>query len=127
MLPTLLPNTTPSFTFYTHPSTHLLYLISHSPDSAPVQQRMKHTLAIPGLLVHAEDVGVSVDRRIESHEVGDVCFDDAAGDGDGNEEGEGNTKRQGKYRSMYNRKGFVGTELVYGNIDADREVLEKAV
>jgi twinfilin-like protein len=88
-----------------------MYFIFHSPDTATVQQRMKHTMAIPGLLVHAEDVGVHVDRKTEIHEPADLVF-------------EQEDDRAGRFRSMFNRKGFEGTEYVYANIEADRTFLD---
>ncbi|KAJ4369445.1 Twinfilin-1 [Didymella sp. IMI 355093] len=69
-----IPVTHPTFTFYHH-SNKRLYFIFHSPDSATVQQRMKHTMAIPGLVnVHAEDCGVHIDQKIEIHEPEDLVF-----------------------------------------------------
>ncbi|KAH8719325.1 hypothetical protein GQ44DRAFT_751739 [Phaeosphaeriaceae sp. PMI808] len=96
-IPPLIPTTTPSFTFFTHPTLHQLFFIFHSPDVASVQARMKHTMAIPGLLVHAEDAGVRIDRRIEVHDPTDVVFEEEDRDA-------------GKFRSLFARKGFVGTE-----------------
>ncbi|KAA8620578.1 actin monomer binding protein [Pyrenophora tritici-repentis] len=54
-----LPAETPSFTLYRHAITRILlrfilYFIFHSPDTASVQERMMHTMAIPGLInIHA--------------------------------------------------------------------------
>ncbi|KAF1357300.1 hypothetical protein EJ07DRAFT_181490 [Lizonia empirigonia] len=71
-----LPTTRPTFTFYHHPNT-LIYFIFHSLDSATVQQRMKHTMAIPGLVnVHAQDCGVHVDQKIEIHEPSELMFEE---------------------------------------------------
>jgi twinfilin-like protein len=87
----------------------MLYFIFHSPDTAPVQQRMKHTLAIPGLLVHAEDAGIQVDRKIETHDHEDLVFE--SGD-----------DRVGRFRSVYARKGvYKGTEMQYAGLERDRE------
>ncbi|KAH7065991.1 hypothetical protein BKA63DRAFT_537922 [Paraphoma chrysanthemicola] len=107
----LLPTTTPTFNFYHHPSHHLLYFIFHSPDISTVQHRMKHTMAIPGLLVHAEDVDVVADQKIEIHDPDDLVF-------------ESKDRRMGKFRSMFNRKGFEGTEYVYENLEADKKYLD---
>ena len=97
----------PSFTFYRHPTTKLLYFIFHSPDSATVKQRMKHTMAIPGLVnVHAQDQGVHVDQKIEIHSPEDLVF-------------ETKDERIGKFRSMYLRNRFEGTESKYDNLKAD--------
>ncbi|KAF2027589.1 hypothetical protein EK21DRAFT_71505 [Setomelanomma holmii] len=107
-----LPTTTPTFTFFHHPTHAIIYFIFHSPDSATVQARMKHTMAIPGLLVHAEDVGVVVDRKIEIHEPDELVFE-------GLEIANG-----GRFRSMFNRKGFEGTELQYRNMERDKKLLD---
>jgi twinfilin-like protein len=74
---------------------------------------MKHTMAIPGLLVHAEDVGMHVDLKIEIHEPDDLVF------------GEKKDERVGRFRSVYNREGFKGTELMYKKMEGDSEFLEK--
>ncbi|KAJ4346023.1 Twinfilin-1 [Ascochyta clinopodiicola] len=101
-----LPATHPTFTFYRHPNKHL-YFIFHSPDSASVQQRMKHTMAIPGLVnLHAQDCGVHVDQKIEIHEPGDLVF--------GEED-----ERVGRFRSMYLRGGWRGTESRYEALESD--------
>jgi twinfilin-like protein len=73
---------------------------------------MKHTLAIPGLLVHAEDAGICVDRKIEIHEPSDLKFEDSKDD------------RVGRFRSMYRREGFNGTELMYEGMTRDKEFLD---
>jgi twinfilin-like protein len=112
-LSSLLPSTFPTFTFYHHPTNSMVYFIFFSPDSASVQQRMTHTLAIPGLLVHAEDVGVHVDRKLEIHDPDDVVFE------------AGRDERVGRFRSMYNREGFRGTELVYEGMGRDREFVDR--
>jgi twinfilin-like protein len=87
---------------------HILYFIFHSPDSATVRQRMKHTLAIPGLIVHAEDVGVHVDQKIEIHDPEDLVF-------------EAKDEKIGRFRGMYLRNGFRGTELMYEGVERDGE------
>jgi twinfilin-like protein len=74
---------------------------------------MKHTLAIPGLLVHAEDVGVHVDLKLEIHDPDDVVF------------GEEKDERVGRFRSMYNREGFQGTELMYEGMGRDKEFVDR--
>jgi twinfilin-like protein len=102
-----LPPNTPSFTFYRHPTTHILYFIFHSPDHATVQQRMMHTLAIPGLInVHAKDADVHVDEKIEIHDPKELVF--AARD-----------ERVGRFRSLYLRNKVVGTESVYEGLRGD--------
>jgi twinfilin-like protein len=106
-----IPTTQPSFTFYHHPTNHLLYFIFHSPDSATVQARMKHTLAIPGLIVHAQDVGVHVDQKIEIHEPTDLVFEEK-------------DARIGKFRSMFLQNGWKGTESVYKGMEADKQFLD---
>jgi twinfilin-like protein len=72
---------------------------------------MTHTMAIPGLLVHAEDVGVHVDAKIEIHEPRDLVFEEK-------------DTRKGKFRSLWNRDGFKGTESVYVSMAADKSFLE---
>jgi twinfilin-like protein len=67
----------------------MIYFIFHSPDTATVQQRMKHTMAIPGLLVHAEDVGIRIDRKLEIHDPDDLEFEDSK------------DERVGRFRSVY--------------------------
>ncbi|KAL5117564.1 Twinfilin-1 [Pleosporales sp. CAS-2024a] len=107
-----LPLTTPSFTFYHHPVTNMVYLIFHSPDIATVQQRMQSTMAIPGLLVHAEDAGIRVDQKIEIHDPSDVEFESVR------------DARAGRFRSMYRREGYNGTELVYKGMARDKAFLD---
>lgn len=103
-----LPTDIPSFTFYRHPTTNLLYFIFHSPDSASVRERMMHTVAIPGLVnVHAKEQGVYVDQKIEIHDPEDLAFDTK-------------DERIGTFRSMYLRNRFQGTESVYHNLEADK-------
>ena len=77
---------------------------------------MKHTVAISGLLVHAEDLGVSVDQKIEIHELGDLVFEDRRG-GDGD-------RGVAKFRSLYERNAFTGTELMYTSMEADKKFLD---
>ena len=99
--------THPTFTLYHHPNKRL-YFIFHSPDSATVQQRMKHTMAIPGLVnVHAEDCGVHIDQKIEIHEPDDLAFED--------------DEKIGRFRSMYLRGGWQGTESQYNGLERDLE------
>jgi twinfilin-like protein len=72
---------------------------------------MMHTMAIPGLLVHAEDVGVHVDTKIEIHEPSELVF-------------EKKDERKGKFRSLWNRDGFKGTEGVYAGMEGDKTFLD---
>jgi twinfilin-like protein len=110
-----IPTELPSFTFYRHPETNLLYFIFCSPDSASVQQRMKHTVSIPGLVnVHAQDSGVHVDQKLEIHDPGDLTF-------------EGDGPRIGKFRSVYLRNRFEGTDSVYENMTSDKAFLDAVV
>lgn len=103
-----LPMTYPTFTFYRHPNNRL-YFIFHSPDAATVQQRMKHTMAIPGLVnVHAEDCGVHVDQKIEIHEPEDLVFEES-------------DDKVGRFRSVYLRNGFQGTENQYEGLERDQQ------
>ena len=68
---------------------------------------MKHTLAIPGLInVHAVDQDVHVDQKIEIHDPDDLVF-------------EGKDERVGRFRSMYLRNRFEGTESVYDGLEKD--------
>ncbi|KAF2126022.1 actin monomer binding protein-like protein [Dothidotthia symphoricarpi CBS 119687] len=107
-----LPTERPSFTFYRHPSTNILYFIFCSPDSASVQERMKHTMAIPGLVnVHAEDNGVHVDQKIEIHDPADLVF-------------EAKDDRIGKFRSLYLRNATEGTESTYSAMEADKSFFD---
>ncbi|KAF2638563.1 hypothetical protein P280DRAFT_481918 [Massarina eburnea CBS 473.64] len=93
-----LPTDRPSFTFYRHISNKQLYFIFCSPDCASVKERMKHTMAIPGLVnIIMKDMGVEVDQKIEIHDPEDLTF-------------EGKNERIGKFRSMYLRNEVVGTE-----------------
>lgn len=98
---------------------------------------MTHTMGIPGLLVHAEDAGIHICKKLEIHSPSEVEFGVVEKCGGGKEEGEdgeeggGNRDsgeeegvRVGKYRSMYNRQGFRGTELVYGGMEGDRAFLD---
>ncbi|KAJ8119003.1 hypothetical protein OPT61_g124 [Boeremia exigua] len=102
-----LPMSHPTFTFYRHPNKRL-YFIFHSPDSATVQQRMKHTMAIPGLVnVRAKDCGIHVDQKIEIHEPEDLTF-------------EKDDEKVGKFRSMYLRGEWQGTESQYEGLERDR-------
>ena len=68
---------------------------------------MMHTLAIPGLVnVHAQDLGVHVDQKIEIHNPEDLVF-------------ETKDERIGKFRTMYLRNRFEGTESKYDSLKAD--------
>lgn len=77
--------------------------------------------------MHAEDCGVDVDRRREIHDLGDLGLEMDDGEGDQAEKGDGDEKIEVKYRSMFERKAFKGTELVYGNLESDRQILEGIV
>lgn len=69
---------------------------------------MKHTMAIPGLVnVHAEDCGLHVDQKIEIHEPEDLQF----------QEGD---EKVGKFRSMYLRGEWQGTESRYEGQERDQ-------
>lgn len=104
----LLPITHPTFTLYRHYNKRL-YFIFHSPDSATVQQRMKHTMAIPGLIsVHVGECGVHIDQKIEIHEPEDLTF-------------EGGDEKIGKFRSVYLRGEWHGTESQYDGLEKDLE------
>nr|GFD52387.1 hypothetical protein [Tanacetum cinerariifolium] len=86
----------------------------HSPDSATVQQRMKHTMAIPGLVNgHAEECGVHVDQRIEIHEPEDLVFEEC-------------DKKIGKFRSVYLRGEWRGTESQYDGLERDVKFYDAA-
>ena len=65
---------------------------------------MTHTMAIAGLVgVIAKDQGIVIDRTMEIHEPGEVEFE---------EEGEGD-QRIGRFRSVFQLGGRVGTENVW--------------
>jgi twinfilin-like protein len=62
---------------------------------------MTHTLAIPGLInIIAKDQGVNVDQKIELHDPEDLVFEER-------------DERIGKFRSMYLRNEWNGTESLY--------------
>lgn len=106
---TIFPMSHPSFTFYRHKVSSILYFIFHSPDSASIQERMKHTMAIPGLInVHAEDAGVHVEQKIEIHDPSELVFEEA-------------DERVGKFRSVYLWNKYQGTESVYDNLESDAQ------
>lgn len=87
----------PNFTFYRHPDTYLLYFIYYCPDTAKVGHRMRHTVAIPGLVdVIAQEQNVHVDQKLEIHDKDDLVF-------------ETQDEHIGKTRSMYLRNEFDGT------------------
>jgi len=73
---------------------------------------MKHTMAIPGLLVHAEDAGILVDQKIEIHEPDELDF------------GAEKDERLVRFRSMYRREGFSGTELTYEGMENDKDFFD---
>lgn len=65
-------------------------------------------MAIPGLInVHAEDQGIHIDQKIEIHDPDDLVF-------------EGKDERIGKFRSVYLRNAFEGTESTYERLEADK-------
>jgi twinfilin-like protein len=70
------------------------------------------TMAIPGLLVHAEDAGIRVDQKIEIHNPDDLVFEEAK------------DERVDRFRSMYRRDGFDGAELTYEGMVRDKEFLD---
>ena len=73
---------------------------------------MKHTMAIPGLInVHAKDADVHVDQKIEIHDPEDLVF-------------EAKDERIGKFRSVYLRNRFEGTESTYRTMEADKAFYE---
>jgi twinfilin-like protein len=107
-----LPTDHPSFTFYRHLESGLTYFIFCSPDSVPVKERMSHTLAIPGLVnIIANENGVVVDQKIEIHDPDELEF----GEKD---------KRIGKFRSLYLRNEFVGTESTWEKMDEAQNTLD---
>ncbi|KAF2678128.1 hypothetical protein K458DRAFT_377137 [Lentithecium fluviatile CBS 122367] len=109
----LLPTAHPSFTFYRHLTTNTLYFIFCSPDSASVQERMKHTMAIPGLVnIIAKNNGVNVDQKIEIHDVEDLVFEER-------------DERIGQFRSMYLRGGMRGTESTWEGMEEYQRTLDK--
>lgn len=107
-----LPTDRPSFTFYRHPSNNILYFVFCSPDSATVVERMKHTIAIAGLVnIIAKDNGVHIDQKIEIHDPEDLDF--IEGD-----------ERIGKFRSVYLRNNFLGTESRWEGMEEYQKVLD---
>lgn len=107
-----LPTDKPSFTFYRHASNNRLYFIFCSPDSANVKERMKHTMAIPGLVnVIAQDNCVNVDQKLEIHDPKELYFDKE-------------DKRIGKFRSMYLRNEFAGTESQWDGKEEQQKILD---
>lgn len=102
---TKIPKETPSFTFYRHPDLKRLYFIYFSPDNAPVKARMAHTTAIPGLSnVIAKEQGLTIDQKIEIHELEDLVF-------------ENKDNRIGKFRSMYLLNERNGTESLWKDME----------
>ena len=72
-------------------------------------------MAIPGLInVHAEDQGVHVDQKIEIHDPEDLVFQVKDG-------------RVGKFRSVYLRNGFEGTESQYEGLEQDKRFYDAVV
>ncbi|KAF2795092.1 hypothetical protein K505DRAFT_374155 [Melanomma pulvis-pyrius CBS 109.77] len=107
-----LPTDHPSLTFYRHLESHLTYFIFCSPDSAPVKECMTYVMAIPGLInIIAKECGINVDQKIEIHDREELEF----GERD---------KRIGKFRSMYLRNEFVGTESTWESMEASQKVLD---
>jgi twinfilin len=100
-LPSKLPSSHPSLTFYRHLDSSLLYFIFLSPDSAPVKVRMMHTMAIPGLVnIIAKENKVQVDQKIEIHDPEDLNFEE-------------HDERIGRFRSMFLLNGSRGTESMW--------------
>jgi twinfilin-like protein len=107
-----LPTDRPSFTFYRRQVSHVLYFIFCSPDNASVQERMKHTMAIPGLInIIAKDNGVDVDQKVEIHEPEELEFEET-------------DKRIGMFRSMYLRNGVKGTESTWEGMEEYQKTLD---
>ena len=107
-----LPSDKPSFTFYRHITDNRLYFIFCSPDSANVKERMKHTMAIPGLVnIIAKDNGVNVDQKLEIHDADELDF--------GKKD-----ERIGKFRSMYLRNEFTGTESQWEGMGEQQKILD---
>ncbi|KAF2112518.1 hypothetical protein BDV96DRAFT_601926 [Lophiotrema nucula] len=106
-----LPKDHPTYNFYRHPTTSLIYFIYLSPDTAPVKSRMSSIMAIPGLvnIIAESEEGVTVDRKIEIHDPEDLDLDGVVK--------EGRDGRIGKFRSMYLRNGFEGTESVWEGME----------
>jgi twinfilin-like protein len=74
---------------------------------------MKHIMAIPGLInVHSHDRNVHVDQKIEIHDPDDLVF-------------EAKDERIGRFRSVYLRNKFEGTESTYDNLEADKTFYDK--
>jgi twinfilin-like protein len=73
---------------------------------------MKHTVAIPGLVnIIARDIGVDVDQKLEIHDPDELDF-------------EQKDKRIGKFRSMYLRNEFAGTESRWEGMEEQQKVLD---
>jgi twinfilin-like protein len=107
-----LPTDRPSFTFFRHQANRLLYFVFCSPDSASVQERMKHTLAIPGLVnIIAKDNGVDIDQKIEIHDGEDLTFEER-------------DRRIGQFRSMYLRNESKGTESMWEGMEEYQKTLD---
>ncbi|KAJ4294177.1 Twinfilin-1 [Kalmusia sp. IMI 367209] len=108
-----LPTDKPSFTFYRHVTDNRLYFIFCSPDSANVKERMKHTMAIPGLInITTKDNGVNVDQKLEIHDADELDF-------------EKKDTRIGKFRSMYLRNEFAGTESQWEGMGEQQKILDE--
>ncbi|KAF2714717.1 hypothetical protein K504DRAFT_486553 [Pleomassaria siparia CBS 279.74] len=107
-----IPTAYPSFTFYRHSESHVTYFIFCSPDSVPVKERMTHTMAIPGLVnIIAKENGLEIDQKIEIHGADELEFAER-------------DQRIGRFRSMYLRNEFVGTESTWENMDAAQGILD---
>lgn len=73
---------------------------------------MKHTMAIPGLVnIIMKDNGVHVDQKIEIHDPEDLDFAEQ-------------DERIGKFRSMYLRNNFLGTESTWEGMEEDQKILD---
>ncbi|KAF2270117.1 actin monomer binding protein-like protein [Lojkania enalia] len=100
-----LPKEHPSYTFYRHPDSNILYFIYCSPDSAPVKVRMASIMAIAGLIsITAKNMGANIDQKIEIHDGEDLEF----------EEGD---EKIGRFRSLYLLNPREGTESIWSNTD----------
>ncbi|KAF2015536.1 hypothetical protein BU24DRAFT_491769 [Aaosphaeria arxii CBS 175.79] len=96
-----IPKSKPSYTFYRHPASGLLYFINSSPDAATVKERMTHTMAVPGLVnIIAKEQGAATDRKVEIHDPEDLMFEE-------------NDETIGRFRSIYLLNKSVGTESVW--------------
>ncbi|KAJ4356453.1 Twinfilin-1 [Didymosphaeria variabile] len=81
-------------------------------DCVQLAKRMKHTMAIPGLInIIAKDNGVNVDQKLEIHDPDELAFDQK-------------DERIGKFRSMYLRNYFTGTESQWEGREEQQKILD---